>query len=183
MEMTRDLFKIIGDVKGRWHTKMVKIKNRNGKDWIEAEEIKTRWQNTHENESHSVMSNSLWPDGLFSPWNSPGQHTGVGSLSLLQGTFPAIELRSLTLQVDYLPAEPQGKPKSNGVGILSLIQQIFLTQELSGVSCTTCGFFTNWALREPPKYTCEIWRKVVNDLDNQDLGIHLESDNCTHLTC
>ena len=32
MEMTRDLFKIIGDVKGRWHTKIVKIKNRNGKD-------------------------------------------------------------------------------------------------------------------------------------------------------
>ena len=39
-------------------------------------------------ESHSVMSNSLWPHGLYSPWNSPGQNTGVGSLSLLQGIFP-----------------------------------------------------------------------------------------------
>ena len=38
-------------------------------------------------ESHSVMSYSLWPHGLFSPWNSPGQNTGVGSLSLLQGIF------------------------------------------------------------------------------------------------
>ena len=38
--------------------------------------------------SHSVVSNSLWPPGLYSPWNSPGQNTGVGSLSLLQGTFP-----------------------------------------------------------------------------------------------
>ena len=28
------------------------------------------------------------PHGLYSPWNSPGQNTGVGSLSLLQGTFP-----------------------------------------------------------------------------------------------
>ena len=34
------------------------------------------------------MFNSLWPCGLSSPWNSPGQNTGVGSLSLLQGIFP-----------------------------------------------------------------------------------------------
>ena len=38
-------------------------------------------------ESHSVMSNSLWLNGLYSPWNSPGQNTGVGSLSLHQGIF------------------------------------------------------------------------------------------------
>ena len=34
------------------------------------------------------MSNSWQPHGLYSPWNSPGQNTGVGSLSLLQGIFP-----------------------------------------------------------------------------------------------
>ena len=39
-------------------------------------------------ESHSVVSNSLWPHGLHSGWNSPGQNSGVGSLSLLQGIFP-----------------------------------------------------------------------------------------------
>ena len=39
--------------------------------------------------SRSVMSNSLRPHGLYSPWNSPGQNTGVGSLSLLQGIFPS----------------------------------------------------------------------------------------------
>ena len=38
--------------------------------------------------SHSVMSDSLRPHGPYSPWNSPGQNTGVGSLSLLQGIFP-----------------------------------------------------------------------------------------------
>ena len=38
-------------------------------------------------ESHSVVSNSLWPHALYSPWNSPGQNTGVGSLSLLQWIF------------------------------------------------------------------------------------------------
>ena len=41
-----------------------------------------------ESESHSAMSNSLQPHGLYSPWNSPGQNTGVGTLSLLQGIFP-----------------------------------------------------------------------------------------------
>ena len=39
-------------------------------------------------ESRSVVSDSLQPHGLHSPWNSPGQNTGVGSLSLLQGIFP-----------------------------------------------------------------------------------------------
>ena len=34
------------------------------------------------------MSNSLWPHGLYSPWHCPGQNTGVGSLTLLQGILP-----------------------------------------------------------------------------------------------
>ena len=38
-------------------------------------------------ESHSVMSDSLQPHGLYSPWNSPGQNTGVGGCFLLQGIF------------------------------------------------------------------------------------------------
>ena len=39
-------------------------------------------------ESRSVVSDSLRPHGRYSPWNSQGQNTGVGSLSLLQGIFP-----------------------------------------------------------------------------------------------
>ena len=35
-------------------------------------------------EIHSVVSDSLQPHELYSPWNSPGQNTGVGSLSLQQ---------------------------------------------------------------------------------------------------
>ena len=38
-------------------------------------------------ESCSVLSDSLQPCGLYSPWDSPGQNTGVGSLYLLQGIF------------------------------------------------------------------------------------------------
>ena len=42
---------------------------------------------TVKSESRSVVSDSLRPQGLYSPWNSPGQNTVVGSRSLLQGIF------------------------------------------------------------------------------------------------
>ena len=42
----------------------------------------------HKSESCSVVSDSLQHHGLYSPWNSPGQNTGVGSFPLLQGIFP-----------------------------------------------------------------------------------------------
>ena len=53
-------------------------------------------------------SNSLRPHGLqlarlLCPWNSPGQNTGVGSHSLLQGIFP-----TQGLNPDSLPSEPPG---------------------------------------------------------------------------
>ena len=41
-----------------------------------------------ESDSHLVMSDSLPPHRLYSPWNSPDQNTEVGSLSLLQGICP-----------------------------------------------------------------------------------------------
>ena len=44
MGKTRDLLKKIGDIKGKFHARMGTIKDRNSKDLIEAEEIKTRWQ-------------------------------------------------------------------------------------------------------------------------------------------
>ena len=43
-----------------------------------------------ESERCSVMSDSLWPHRLYSPWNSPGQNTRVGSRPLLQGIFPTL---------------------------------------------------------------------------------------------
>ena len=44
---------------------------------------------------------------------------------------PRDRTRSPALQVDSLPAEPQGKPKNTGMGSLSVPQKIFLTQELN----------------------------------------------------
>ena len=83
--------------------------------------------------------NSLGHVWLFvTPWTIltmefPGQNTGVGSLSLLQGIFPTQEsnFRSPTRQEDSLPAEPPGKPKNPGVGSLALLQRIFPTRELN----------------------------------------------------
>ena len=44
-------------------------------------------------ESRLVISEALQPHGLYLLWNSPGQNTGVGSLSLLQGIFPTQGLK------------------------------------------------------------------------------------------
>ena len=66
-----------------------------------------------ENESCSVVSNSLWPHGLYSPWNSSGQNTRVGSLTLLQWIFPTqgsnqglLHCRRILYQLSY-----QGSPR------------------------------------------------------------------------
>ena len=58
----------------------------------------------------AVMSDSLQPHGLYSPWNSPGQDPGVGGPFPSPGDLPnpGVEPRSPTLQADSLPAEPQG---------------------------------------------------------------------------
>ena len=69
-------------------------------------------------ESCSVISNSLQPHGLYSPWNFPGQNTGVGSLSLLQGVFPSqglnpgvLHYRRILYQLSYQGSP--GKPLTN----------------------------------------------------------------------
>ena len=69
--------------------------------------------------------------GLYSPWNSPAQNTGMCSLSLLQRNLsnPGIKTKSSTFQADSLPAEPTGKPKNTGEGSLSLLHWIFPSQE------------------------------------------------------
>ena len=67
-----------------------------------------------ESESCSVVSDSLRPHGLYSPWNSPGQNTGVGSLSLLQWIFltqesnqdPSSRLKFSDLNGEDVPRGP-----------------------------------------------------------------------------
>ena len=73
MGKTRDLFKKIRDIKGTFHAKMVSIKDRNGLDLTEAEDIKKRWQkymeelykkDLHDPDSHDDVITNLEPDIL-----------------------------------------------------------------------------------------------------------------------
>ena len=72
----------------------------------------------YENESHSVVSNSLWPHGLYSPWNSSGQNTEVDSRSLLQGVFPTRDWTQVSYIAESLPVEAPGKPFLSEVIVL-----------------------------------------------------------------
>ena len=92
---------------------------------------------------------SLRPHGLYSPWNSPGQNTGVGSLSLLQGIFPTQgsnpglpHYRWILYQLSH-----QGSPR-----ILEWVAYPFSSRSSqprnrTGVSCIAGRFFTNWAIQ------------------------------------
>ena len=67
-----------------------------------------------ERESDSVISDSLTPHGLKSPWNFPCQNTGVGNLSHLQGIFPTqglnpglLHCRQILYQLSHSPQSPQ----------------------------------------------------------------------------
>ena len=73
MGKTRDLFKKIRDTKGTFHAKMGLIKDRNGMDLTEAEEIKKRWQEykeelykkeLHNPDHHNGVTTHLQPDIL-----------------------------------------------------------------------------------------------------------------------
>ena len=73
MGKTRDLFKNIRDAKGAFHAKMGTIKDRNGMDLIEAEDIKKRWQeyteelykkDLHDPDNHNGVIPHLEPDIL-----------------------------------------------------------------------------------------------------------------------
>ena len=55
MGKTRDLFKKIRDTKGTFHPMMGTIKDRNGMDLTEAEDIKKRWQDKQENYTKKIF--------------------------------------------------------------------------------------------------------------------------------
>ena len=69
MGKTRDLFKIIRDTKGIFHAKMGSIKDRNGRDLTEAEDIKKRWEEYPE---------ELYKKDLHHPDNHDGVITHLG---------------------------------------------------------------------------------------------------------
>ena len=92
----------------------------------------------------TVVSDSLRPHGLYSPWNSPGQNSGVSSRSLLEGIFPTqgsnpglLHCRQILYQLIY-----QGRPR-----VLEWVAYPFFSgssrpRNWTRVSCIAGGFFT-----------------------------------------
>ena len=123
MGKTRDLFKKIRDIKGTFHTKMGAIKDRNGMDLTEAEDIKKRWQeNTeelhkedfHDPDNHDGVISHLEPDILECEvkWT-------LGSLTMNKASggdrIPPVELFQILRDCKVLH---------------SICQQIWKTQQL-----------------------------------------------------
>ena len=64
MGKTRNLFKKFGDIKAKFHARMGTIKDRNGKDLTEAEEIKKKWQEYTDGLHKTVLNDSDNHDGV-----------------------------------------------------------------------------------------------------------------------
>ena len=135
----------------------------------------------HVSKSYSVMSDSLWSDGLHGAWNSPGQNTGVGSLSLLQEIFPTQEMnpnllhrRRILYQLNH-----QGNPRILECSP-SLLQWIFPTQESNWGLLNRRLIFYQLSYQESPN---SIWGKLNHSLYglytlNADVLTTLLSSGC-----
>ena len=88
--------------------------------------------------------------GLYSPWNSLGQNTGVGTLSLLQEIFPTQGLNPGLLHYRWILYQLSHEGSSR---ILEWVSYPFSngssqSRNWTGVSCIANRSFTNWAIRE-----------------------------------
>ena len=103
-----------------------------------------------ESESCSVVSDSLRPPGLYSPWNSPGQNIGMGSLSLLQGFFPS---QGSNLGLPHCRQILYQLSHKRSLGILEWVAYLVSSgsswpRNWTRVSCIAGRFFNNWVIRE-----------------------------------
>ena len=96
------------------------------------------------------MSKSLWPHGLSSPWNSPGQNTEVGNLSFLQGIFPnqgsnpgLPHYRCILNQLSH-----KESPRTLEWVAYPFFRGSSQPSNWTRVSCLTGRFFTSWVIRE-----------------------------------
>jgi len=111
----------------------------------------------------TVVPNSLQPHGLYSPWNSPGQNTGVGSLSLWGNLpNPGTEPRSPALQADSLPVELPGKPSvadtAHQLAVRVLLRKLMssfvfirMSVLIRNTSCWGRPGFSPWIGKIPPE--------------------------------
>ena len=127
MGKTRDLFKKIRDTKGTFHAKMGSIKDRNGRDLTEAEDIKKRWQEYTEERYKKDLHN-------------PDNHDGV--ISHLEPDILECEVKWALGSIptnkasggDAIPVDLFQILKDDAVKVLhSICQQIWKTQQFPGL--------------------------------------------------
>jgi len=100
-------------------------------------------------DSGSVMSDSLRPHRLYTPWNSPGQNSGVGSPSFLQifstqRSNPGLpHCRRILYQLSR-----KGSPRIMEWMASPFSGRSSQPRNWTGVSCIASRFFTNWAMGE-----------------------------------
>ena len=154
MGKTRDLFKRIRDTKGTFHAKMGAIKDRNGMDLTEAEDIKKRWQeyteelykkDLDESDNHKGVITPLEPDILEC------EVTALGSIS-----------KNKASGGDEVPVELFQILKDDAITVMhSPCQQIWKTEVATGLE--KVRFHSN-----PKERQCQNMFKLPQ--------------NCTHLT-
>ena len=125
------------------------------------------------------MSNSLPPRGLYSPWNSPGQNTELGNLSLLQGIFPTQGLnpglphcRRILYQLSH-----KGSPRIREWVAYPFSSRSSQPRNRTGVCYIAGGFFINGATREAPEPG---WCNLTTAPDTRLLAESLCADGFWH---
>ena len=156
MGKTSDIFKKIRNTKGTFHSKMGKIKDRNGRDLTEAEDIKKRWQ---------VYKEEHTKKDLHDPYNHDGMITHLEP-DILECEVKWV-LGSITTNKasggDEIPTELFQILKNDAVKVLhSICQQIWKTQQWSQ-DWKKASFHSN-----PKERQCQRMFKLLH--------------NCTHLT-
>ena len=158
MGKTRDLFKKIRDTKGTFHAKMCSIKDRNGMDLTEAEDIKKRWQE---------CTKELFKKDL----NDPDNHNSV---------ITHLEPDILECEVKWALGSITTQKASRGDGILDELFQI-LKDDAVKVLYSICQQI--WKTQQWPQFSKVV--KVSFHSDSKERRcqrIFKLLHNCTHLT-
>ena len=157
MGKTRDLFKKIRDKKGTFHAKMGSIKDRNGLDITEAEDIKKRWQeyteelykkDLHNPDSHDDVITNLEPDILECE---------------VKWALESITMNKASGS-DGIPVELFQILKDDAVKVLHSIMPANLENSAVATGLEKVSFHSNSKERQ-----CQRMLKLLH--------------NCTHLTC
>ena len=128
------------------------------------------------------MSDSLQTHGLYRPWNSPGQNTEMGSLSLLQEIFPVQGLNPDLSHFRHILYQLSHK---GGPRILEWVAYTFSSgsfgpRNWTAVSCIAGGFFTSWAVKNTP-YIHYFQSKTEQQVLGQALKIYYSLEMLPYL--